>query len=159
MLVVSVARLMPQKNPELLARALPEGFRLLLAGDGPLRDALTGHEGVHLLGVRTDLPELLSAADVFALASNWEGHPIAAMEALAAGLPTVATAVGGVPEIIGDAGVLVPPNDAKALHDGIVAAYAHRDKYRIAALERARRFDIRNTIAAYEDVFEEAVRK
>jgi glycosyltransferase involved in cell wall biosynthesis len=158
-LVVSVARLMPQKNPELLAQALPEGFHLLLAGEGPLRDALTGIPRVHLLGVRSDLPEVLSAADVFALASNWEGHPIAVMEALAAGLPTVATAVGGVPEIVGDAGVLVPPGEVKALHDGILAAYADRDKYRAAALVRATRFDIRNTIAGYEEVFEEAVRK
>ena len=158
-LVVSVARLMPQKNPELLVQALPEGFHLLLAGEGPLRNALTGLDRVHLLGVRSDLPELLSGAEVFALASNWEGHPIAVMEALAAGLPTVVTGVGGVPEIVGDAGVLVPPDNVKALHDGIVAAYANRDKYRAAALQRATRFDIRTTIAAYEDVFERAVRR
>lgn len=158
-LVVSVARLVPQKNPQLLARAVPDGFRLLIAGEGPLRDQLAGLDRVHLLGVRSDLPELLSACDVFALSSDWEGHPIALMEALAAGLPAVATAVGGVPEIIGQAGVLVPPGDAAALRGGILTAYRERDQFRNAALERARQFDIHQTIAAYEALFEEAVRR
>jgi glycosyltransferase involved in cell wall biosynthesis len=97
-LIVSVARLEPQKNPHALVRAIPPGFRLLLVGAGSLRPTLEGIEGVHLLGVRTDLPELLSACDIFALASEWEGHPLALMEAMAAGLPVVATAVGGVPD-------------------------------------------------------------
>jgi glycosyltransferase involved in cell wall biosynthesis len=158
-LVVSVARLVPQKNPGLLALALPDGFHLLLAGDGPLRGQLEGRERVHLLGVRSDLPELLSSCDVFALASDWEGHPIALMEALAAGLPTVATRVGGVHEIVGDAGLLVDRGDAGALRQAILTAYRERDRLRQAALSRAAQFDIRRTVAAYEEVFEEAVRR
>ena len=158
-LVVSVARLVPQKNPHLLARSLPDGFRLLLAGEGPLRDELSGLDSVHLLGVRADLPELLSACDVFALASDWEGHPIALMEALAAALPTVATDVGGVSEIVGDAGILVSPRDSAALKTAILQAYAQRQHLREAALRRSAQFDIRKTVEAYEAVFEEAVRR
>ena len=116
-LVVSVARLDPQKNPRLLAEVFARigAGRLLLAGDGKLRGALENRDRIHVLGVRSDMPELLSACDIFALASDWEGHPIAVMEAMAAGLPVVATAVGGVPEIVGDAGLLAPAGDAEAL--------------------------------------------
>jgi glycosyltransferase involved in cell wall biosynthesis len=157
-LVVSVARLVPQKNPQLLVRSLPEDFRLLLVGEGPLRSELEGHPRVHLLGVRSDLAAVLSASDVFALASDWEGHPIALMEALAGGLPTVATDVGGVREIVGDAGLLVKAGDSAALRNAIVTAYANRERYSASALNRAVQFDIRRTVAEYESMFEQAVR-
>ena len=75
---------------------------------------------VHFLGLRADICEALAAADVFVLASHSEGNPLSLMEAMAAGLPVVATAVGGVPELIADrtSGLLVRPGDA----DGFVAA-------------------------------------
>jgi glycosyltransferase involved in cell wall biosynthesis len=157
-LIVSVARLEPQKNPELLVRALPDDCSLLLAGDGSLRSALEGRPRVHLLGIRSDLPELLSAGDVFALASDWEGHPIALMEAMAAGLPVVATSVGGVPEIVGDAGVLVPAGDEQALRTALRSVVRDRGRYAHAALRRASAFDVRQTIAAYSDLFERVAR-
>jgi glycosyltransferase involved in cell wall biosynthesis len=153
-LIVSVARLEPQKNPELLIRALPESCHLLLAGDGSLRPVLEGRPRVHLLGVRKDLPELLSGCDLFALASDWEGHPIALMEAMAAGLPVVATAVGGVPEIVGDAGLLVPPGDRDALHSALENALKMREKCAFTSRKRAEMFDIRATIDAYSALFE-----
>jgi glycosyltransferase involved in cell wall biosynthesis len=157
-LIVSVARLEPQKNPELLVRSLPEACHLLLAGEGSLRPRLEGRPRVSLLGVRSDLPELLSSCDVFALASDWEGHPIAVMEAMAAGLPVVSTAVGGVPEIVGDAGVLVPAGDENALRAGLESALRNRDGYTKAALERAAAFDVRRTISSYSALFEQIVR-
>jgi glycosyltransferase involved in cell wall biosynthesis len=157
-LIVSVARLEPQKNPRLLVDALPENCHLLLAGEGSLRPALEGHPRVHLLGVRSDLPELLSSCDVFALASDWEGHPIAVMEAMAAGLPIVATSVGGVPEIVADAGVLVPAGDAKALRAGLEAVLCERERYARASRERAAAFDVRRTVASYAELFERLVR-
>jgi glycosyltransferase involved in cell wall biosynthesis len=145
-----VARLDPQKNPHALVGALPEGCKLLLAGDGSLRDSLEGIERVHLLGVRTDLPELLSACDVFAMASEWEGHPLALMEAMAAGLPVVATAVGGVPEIVGDAGLLCPPTSLK---EALRTALARREELSAAALARAQGFDISRTVVRYAELF------
>lgn len=70
---------------------------------------------VRLLGRRRDAVRLLAAADVAVLASRWEGRSPLAQEALRAGVPLVATAVGGLPELVGEAGVLVPYGDADAL--------------------------------------------
>lgn len=151
-LIVCVARLEPQKNPLALVRALPSGCELLLAGDGSLRGELEGIDHVHLLGVRTDLPELLAACDVFAIASQWEGHPLAVMEAMAAGLPVVATAVGGVPEIVGEAGLLCPPMQ---LDDALRAALQRRHQLAAAALARAQSFDICRTVQRYAELFEQ----
>jgi starch synthase (maltosyl-transferring) len=98
--------------------------RLLLAGDGPARGALqTMVEALRLgpfvrfLGTVASPWPLLAAADVFALPSLWEGMPNALLEAMAARLPAVATAVGAVPEMVADGreALLVPPADAGAL--------------------------------------------
>jgi glycosyltransferase involved in cell wall biosynthesis len=70
---------------------------------------------VRLLGHRTDIPDLLGAADVVVLPSKWEARALVAQEALRGGVPLVATAVGGIPELVGEAAVLVPYGDAGAL--------------------------------------------
>jgi glycosyltransferase involved in cell wall biosynthesis len=97
---------------------------LWIAGDGPERAPLEATasrlgvaEHVRFLGHRGDLPDLLEACDVFALPSRQEGLGVAALEAMARGRPVVASAVGGLAEIVvpGETGVLVPPGDAGAL--------------------------------------------
>lgn len=119
-LVVSAARLEPQKDPETLIRAFArlDGGYLLIAGGGSLSRAAQEcarrcgvERRVRFLGVRRDVPEMLAASDLFALASRWEGSPVSVIEAMAAGLPVVATAVGGVPELVrhGECGLLAPP--------------------------------------------------
>ncbi|UOE22018.1 glycosyltransferase family 4 protein [Thermobifida halotolerans] len=125
-LLVTVARLAEQKGlPVLLdaarswARRTPPPL-VAVAGEGPLRErtaARIAAEGlpVRLLGRRSDVADLLSAADVFVLASVWEGQPLVVQEALRAGVPVVATDVGGVAELTGDAAALVPRGDAAAL--------------------------------------------
>ncbi len=120
-----VGRLDEQKNPVGLVRAWTRAGgagELWLAGDGPLRGAVEAAAreapGVRVLGLRGDVPRLMAAADVFVLASRYEGHPLVLLEALAAGLPAVATAVGSVPEILAGEdppGVLVPEGDEAAL--------------------------------------------
>jgi glycosyltransferase involved in cell wall biosynthesis len=161
-LIVSVARLEPQKNPLALVAAferLPEGFHLVLVGDGSLRPQLTGRARVQLLGVRDDLPELLSAADVFALASDWEGHPIAVMEAMAAGLPVVATAVGGLPEIVSaQAGRLVPRGDMNALERALLEVSAQRRTMGVQARRQSERFGVQPMIDSYSALFRKLVR-
>ena len=80
----------------------------------PVRYAAAGAtDAVHLLGERSDVPELLAALDLFVLASHSEGTPTVVMEAMAAGLPVVVTRVGGTAEIVEDGidGLLVPPSD------------------------------------------------
>ncbi|MFJ9579874.1 glycosyltransferase family 4 protein [Streptomyces sp. NPDC101191] len=93
---------------------------LVIAGEGPERPALQRRiaaEGlpVRLIGRRDDVAELLAAADVAVLPSRWEARSLLAQEALRLGVPLVATAVGGVPELVGDAAELVPYGDADAL--------------------------------------------
>jgi glycosyltransferase involved in cell wall biosynthesis len=126
--VGSVGRLAAEKDYPLLVRAvaplLGPGARLVLVGDGAERDAIRAEVAaqgvepfVHMAGARDDVPRCLAALDVFVLSSRHEGLPLAALEAMAAGLPVVATAVGGLPGLIdeGRSGFLVPPADAEAL--------------------------------------------
>jgi glycosyltransferase involved in cell wall biosynthesis len=118
--VAFVGRLSPEKAPEVLLRAVRgTGLTLLVAGEGPLRDVLEAEADagqVRFLGFLPDVASVLAAADVLALPSRTEGLPMAALEAMAAGLPVVASAVGSLPEVLADgAGVLVPPGDVSAL--------------------------------------------
>ena len=73
------------------------------------------HDDVQWLGMRHDVPALLDAADGFVLASAWEGMPLALAEAMAMGKPVAATGVGGVGELTGYCGLIVPPRDARSL--------------------------------------------
>ncbi|HEX4609357.1 MAG TPA: glycosyltransferase, partial [Urbifossiella sp.] len=109
--IVHVARHHPVKDQATLLRGfaaagLP-GVDLLMAGDGPLREELEALAGqlhirtrVRFLGIRTDIPDLMRAADVFALTSVSEAASLTLLEAMATGLPAVVTAVGGNPELV-----------------------------------------------------------
>jgi glycosyltransferase involved in cell wall biosynthesis len=115
-------------------------LRFFIAGDGPLRSHLERRisaehleSRVTLLGERSDIPELLAAADVYLNTSVAEGLCNAVMEAMAAGLPVLATAVGGTPELITDAetGLLFPARDVARgvdLLESLVASPALRQK-------------------------------
>ncbi len=128
-----VGRLAPQKGLEHLLRAarlLEERgrqFRLILAGEGPeeekLRALAAGLRlaGAEFAGYREDVRSLLAGCDIFVLPSHYEGMPLSVIEAMAAGLPVVATPVGGVPEVVEDGvtGLLVPVGDPEALSAAI----------------------------------------
>jgi glycosyltransferase involved in cell wall biosynthesis len=91
-----------------------------IAGTGPEYPRLRAHisaarAAVLLLGQREDVADLLNAADVAVVSSRWEARQLFAQEALRAGVPLVATAVGGLPELVGDAALLVPAGDLDAL--------------------------------------------
>lgn len=132
LVIGAVNRLSRQKDPvTLLIAIMPllrerRDLRLLVVGDGPLRPeverlAAELPESVRLIGLRTDVPRLLAAMDVFVSASLWEGLPRTVLQAAATGLPVVATAAGGVPDVVRDGrtGVLVPIGDAAALQRGV----------------------------------------
>ncbi|HEY1417500.1 MAG TPA: glycosyltransferase, partial [Myxococcaceae bacterium] len=118
------------------------GARVLVAGDGPLRSALQAEaagEEVRFLGFVTDVGRVLAAADVLALPSRTEGLPMAALEAMAAGVPVVASAVGSLPEVLGDgAGVLVPPGDIEALRVALERLWDPATRQALAHVARAR---------------------
>jgi glycosyltransferase involved in cell wall biosynthesis len=135
LLVGSVGRFRLQKGFVDLLVAMRQvdehvsGTRLLLVGDGDLQDDLEAKtlslgldKVVTFAGMRSDVPKILKALDVFVLPSWWEGMPNAVLEAMAAGLPVVATAVGGTPEVVVDGvtGLLVPPHDPDSLAQAIV---------------------------------------
>ncbi|MBI4241885.1 MAG: glycosyltransferase [Candidatus Rokubacteria bacterium] len=136
-IVAHVGRLVPVKGHTVLLRALA-GLRtrpdvLLVAGEGPLRGALEadcrrlGLEGtVVFLGFRDDIATVLYASDLLVLPSLSEVLPMAVLEAMAIGLPVVATRVGGIPELIEDGreGWLVDPDDPEALRVALEAALA-----------------------------------
>jgi glycosyltransferase involved in cell wall biosynthesis len=135
----SVGRLGEQKSPldllaafERVAAARPDA-QLVYVGDGPQRGLLESavaraglQDRVHLAGLRRDVPELLRAFDVFALASRWEGLPRVFPQAMAAGLPIVATLVDGAPDAItpGENGWLVEVGDTAAMADRLCALAA-----------------------------------
>lgn len=115
-----VGRLDPVKNIETLIQAvlsLGDPFRLVIVGDGPerakLEDLAAGSEQVVFLGERQDVSDIYQAFDVFSLASIAEGTPCTIQEAMATGLPIVATGVGGIPSLVdsGNSGFLFAPGD------------------------------------------------
>ena len=133
----TVGRIAVEKNQALLLRAvaplLGRRAHLVLAGDGPLLPALSElasalgiAEFVHFLGARRDVPDLLNALDTFVLCSDLEGLPLVIPEAMATGLPVVATRVGGIPTVIdeGQTGFLVPTGDEAALRDRVARLQA-----------------------------------
>ena len=129
-IVITLARLVRQKALDVLLEAVARLDRALLVvvGDGALlqelkdqAQALGISDRVRFLGWKEDVGDYLHAADVFALSSSWEARALAVQEAILAGIPVVATDVGGLPELITDrrSGRLVPPGDAIALADAI----------------------------------------
>ena len=170
--VVTIANYRQQKAyPNLFAAArlvldrCPAAF-FVAVGQGPLRERIEADHAeldlgdrFALLGRRDDVPAVLAAGDVFVLASDYEGLPVALMEAAAVGLPVVATAVGGVPDVITDGveGLLVPPRDPVALADAIerlVIDGKLRERFATAARRRGDDFDIARVARLLQDRYE-----
>jgi glycosyltransferase involved in cell wall biosynthesis len=151
MLFTYVGRLVPIKRPEVMLRALALArehgaqARIAVVGDGELRPALEElsrtlgcADFVRFLGYRRDLGAIAAASDAALLSSDNEGTPVALIEAAAAGRPAVATAVGGVRDVVVDgAGLLAPPGDVAALA-GCMVRLTEDPELRIRMGERAR---------------------
>jgi glycosyltransferase involved in cell wall biosynthesis len=170
--VVTVARLSPEKDVGNLIRAAAlvaqedTGFRLVIAGDGVCLPALKQTaeelglgEQVRFLGQVRDIPALLGTASLFVLPSLSEGVSLTLLEAMARGLPVVATCVGGNPEVVvhEETGLLVPARDPAALAQAVLRLRRDPDGCRRLGLAGRRRveslFDIRRMVARYEALY------
>jgi glycosyltransferase involved in cell wall biosynthesis len=173
-IIVAAGRLSPEKGFHVLvdaARLVVEQIpnaRFVLFGDGPERSRLLTcirqfelHDNFLLAGFRGDLDTLLPWADVVAISSFTEGLPNVALEACAAGVPVVATAVGGIPEVIndGETGLLVRPGDSPALAQRIVDCLECPELSRAIGISARRRmreeFSFASQARAYETMFAE----
>jgi glycosyltransferase involved in cell wall biosynthesis len=174
---ISVARLSPEKDFPTLLRSVPEtvirvpDYRLRIVGDGPERPRLESlvrelhiENYVELLGERSDVPELLAQAGFFVTSSLTEGISLTLLEAMAVGLPIVATNVGGNPEIVQDGftGRLVPAGDPAALAFAISQFCLHRNRWPDMSRAGRRRvldhFDVRRMLRNYEASYTELLR-
>ena len=172
---ICAASLTPKKgHPVLLdafARVVQEvpTAKLLLAGTGVMRQSMEAQvsrlglgASVRFLGARSDMPDLLAAADVFVLASFWEGMPLSVMEAMAAGKPVVCTAVGGSLEIVQDGvnGFLVPSGYSILLAKAMIGM-ADPEKRALfgkrAAETASEQFGLETMVHAYEKLYAELV--
>lgn len=178
----TVGRMQRVKDQVTLAQAfvklqvlVPDQFprlRLVCIGDGPEYDAVRAvlaeagvQKQVCLPGNRDDIPEQLRQMDLFALPSLAEGIPVTVLEAMATGLPVVASRVGGLPELVveGQTGALVPPGDANALAH-VLAAYA-ADPEAVAVQGRAAReraeqaFSLEAMVTQYADLYGELLQR
>jgi glycosyltransferase involved in cell wall biosynthesis len=122
-MILTASRLAPQKNLGMvldIARAVRDHHELIfvIAGDGPQREELAQRvraekSSVRLIGHRADIASLLGAADLALLTSTWEARALVAQEALLAGVPLISTRVGGIEELVGNAAVLLDPDDVE----------------------------------------------
>ena len=174
--VICVASLTTQKGQRYLLAAMSDvlkqnpGSRLLIVGDGPDRASLEEEvkrrgmaNNILFLGKRRDIPLLLSMSDLLVLPSLWEGLPMVLAEAAAAGLPVVATAVDGTPEVVehGETGILVSPARADELASAITILLTNGDE-RLTMGNRARAkihrdFDISNSVGKVQEIYEKAL--
>jgi glycosyltransferase involved in cell wall biosynthesis len=164
-ILICVANLADGKGHEVLLHAvsLLPATELLLVGEGPKRSDLQRltqelgiAERVRFLGRRNDVPELLATADIYVQPSYWEGFGIATLEAMAAGLPVVASDVPGLRDVVGDAGLLAPAGSAVDLANCIAQLLSDPDlQSRVALLaqQRSKQFSIETTASAYLQLY------
>lgn len=173
-IISCIGRLVPEKDHENLFHAVSQladngvsGFEVLVVGDGPRFDELRNcieklniSACVKMLGARSDVIDIIRGSDVVVLSSKTEGLPMVLLEAMSAGVPCIATAVGGIPQLLSDGGgIVVPPQDSKSLAGAIKDAYENRAGLKILG-ERARQhvvdhYDVEHIVDQYVSVFNE----
>jgi glycosyltransferase involved in cell wall biosynthesis len=174
-LIAHVGRVVQGKGHDLAIDAVQllvdagDDVNLLIVGDGPLVDGLRNQTErnsdlrgrIHFLGFRTDIATVLRASDLLCLPSQTEGLPLVIIEAMAAGLPTVATAVGGVPEVVvsGETGLLLDPSAtpdqlAQALHEVLADPVRAREMGAAGRRRAERHFSLQNSARTVDFLYE-----
>ncbi|MEU0516478.1 glycosyltransferase [Streptosporangium sp. NPDC006007] len=170
-LIVHVGNFRPEKNHDLLTEAAARVSRLaprtvfLLAGSGPLQERVARRvaalrlDNVRLLGHVPDAARLIASSDLLVLSSSYEGLPVVVMEALAAGVPVVSTAVGGVPDLVESErnGILTTPGDPGSLAEGMLRAMQSgvQARLREGARDSADRVDISVAAEWFDRLYDE----
>jgi sugar transferase (PEP-CTERM/EpsH1 system associated) len=171
-IIGTVGRLDPVKDQQLLIKAFAKlrskyhNIILLIIGDGPCRENLENltkdlglKQNVRFLGMRSDVPELLKLMDIFVLPSIFEGVSNTILEAMAMGLPVIATNVGGNPDLIedGETGILVPKEDVSTLTTALeryIMDHTTMKRHGTAGRKRAiDKFGLHRMVAQYEDMY------
>ena len=160
-----VAGFREQKDHETVIRAiklLPAEYKLLLVGDGVRRttieeyiSSLQLNDRVKLLGVRTDVYSLIKMSDFSVLSSHWEGFGLAAAEAMACGVPTIASNVDGLSSVVENGGILFEKGNIDDLKNKILMlendeVYKHYSKL---GIEKAKQYDIKLMINKLQDLY------
>lgn len=164
---VMVAGFREAKDQETVIRAialLPDEYELWLVGDGVCRPEIESEivkqevaERVKLLGIRSDVPQILKSADVVVMSSHWEGLSLSNIEGMSSGKPFVASEVNGLKEVTSGYGILFPHGDAEALADVIKKLHDDSEYYHQVAercYQRALQYDIRKMVDAYEQLYD-----
>ena len=168
-LVGMVAALRPEKNHPLLLNSAQRvlqrvpAAQFVVVGDGPERQRLMEmaaelqiFDSVHFIGSRPDIPELLAIFDVFALSSHIEANPVSILEAMATGLPVVATRVGSVSDVVrdGQTGYLVAPDASQQMADQLITLLTDRQRARKAGVasrqEVVKNWSLEHMVHGYE---------
>ncbi|MGG3478579.1 glycosyltransferase [Peribacillus frigoritolerans] len=169
--LIHIGRFSPQKNHDFLidvfSRVAKEksNVRLRLVGDGELRKHIEDKvkfmgivDRVEFLGIREDIPNLLAESDIFLMSSDWEGLPLTLLEAMASGLPIVATKVGGIPDVAkhNSNAILVPRKNKELFYKAIVNLiedFDLRNSMSEKSFLLSREFDIRVAEKQYEELY------
>lgn len=164
--IIMVAGFRWEKDQETLIKSLkvlPPKFHLYLVGDGVRRSELEFivreenlAERVHFMGLRTDVPQLLHAADYIVMSSHFEGLSLSSVEGMSVGKPFLASDVDGLREVVKGAGILFPHGDSNALAIEIMTLENSSEKYRSVAdacHSRAEKFDISTMTERYAELY------
>lgn len=164
--IVMIARFDKQKDHKTIVNAmqyLDSNYKLLLIGKGELENEikiqvkkLSLDEKIDFLGYRKDIPEILKMADVCVLSSHYEGLPISALEAMASGIPFVATKAPGLKDLVVGAGEVFEPENSLELSE-IIKKICTDDGYRLEiskkCMARAKEYDIKETVKEYINIY------
>jgi glycosyltransferase involved in cell wall biosynthesis len=169
-LILMVARMDVQKDHETIIQAallLPDDLHFLFVGDGPKRNdyermvnELNLTHRIHFLGIRNDVPRLMKSANFFVLSSHWEGFGIVAVEAMASGLPVIASDVPGLRDVVGNAGLLFRKGDPQDLARKILYllnSQKESDKLKEKGFCRAKLFSIERTVDQHIDLYQSII--
>jgi len=170
-IITMASRFSEQKDQKTVIKAfekLPKNYHLILLGEGKLKsesqkltDELSLNERVHFLGFRSDVPEIFKSSDIVVQSSNWEGFGLTAVEAMASGIPVIASDVDGLNNIVKNYGVLFEKGNFEDLINKILKLTKDKKYYHEiceTCYKRAFDFDISNTADKYIEIYREVLK-